>query len=333
METTTSISSTTETSNTLCLIGAVFCVMIGVATILVYLWIVVCITVTERLHTTSNYFLASLCVSQICIGMCYLWLGHLSRGFFQQHSVLYYASLMFCCLSSLSSFLLNSVLIAADRYFKIARPLQYLSLMSNRRCVQLIVAVWIIWQIPGLSMFAFFLTCFEEDELFIKELISNNRFNIFLSVVTDITLLPLIVCIAWFIVGLARIARSQKRRIQAEVQVLGHIRRSDAQQEDGVDCRVAEPAQQQDKGSNKTTVYIIVHFTAYVTSFVPAVTSLNIVLLISFPLENKFIAFYVGFSVTLVEMLVGTLFMVYVQIEHRQSSRTTWQKILKFFQK
>ncbi len=58
METTTSISSTTENSNTLCLIGAVFCVMIGVATILVYLWIVVCITVTERLHTTSNYFLA-----------------------------------------------------------------------------------------------------------------------------------------------------------------------------------------------------------------------------------------------------------------------------------
>ena len=330
---TASLSSTTEMSCTLCWIGAVLCIMSGVATILIYFWIVVCIAVTERLHTASNYFLASLCVCEICIGICFIWIGDVFQVFFQKHSVLNLASILSCCLSLLSSYLMNAALIAADRYLKIARPLQYLSLMSNRRCVQLIVAVWIIWLIPGLSLFIFMLTCFEVDELYIEELISNNQFSIFISVVLDVTEFPLVICIACFIAGIVRIAKTQKRRIQTEVQMLGHIRRSDAQQEDGVDRQVSEPVQLQDKGSNKTTVYIVVHFVAYVTAWIPVVLTVNIGVFSSSPLEHIFVALFASLSLGLVELTFGTLFVVYVQIEHRQSSRTTWQKVLAFFRK
>ena len=109
--------------------------------------LVVCLIMTRnRLHNATNWIVLSLAVADFFLGAGYLPAAILLSNdwFLVKHSVLSF-------LSAVSA--LNLSLLTVDRYVFITRPLRYSTLVTTKRAVLLIVAVWLASFVPHLLLY------------------------------------------------------------------------------------------------------------------------------------------------------------------------------------
>lgn len=119
--------------------------LIDVLVIFGNLLVMVAVLCSTKLRTVTNYFVVSLAVADLSVGIIVLpysivlevlevWIfGH-------TWCQIWLAVDVWLCTSSI----LNLCAISVDRYLAITRPVRYRSLMSSRRAKLLIVAVWVI---------------------------------------------------------------------------------------------------------------------------------------------------------------------------------------------
>ncbi|KAM7282845.1 putative G-protein coupled receptor No9 [Ixodes scapularis] len=119
--------------------------LINVLVIFGNLLVMVAVLCSTKLRTVTNYFVVSLAVADLSVGIIVLpysivlevlevWIfGH-------TWCQIWLAVDVWLCTSSI----LNLCAISVDRYLAITRPVRYRSLMSSKRAKLLIVAVWVI---------------------------------------------------------------------------------------------------------------------------------------------------------------------------------------------
>ena len=108
--------------------------------------VVYLIMTRNRLHNATNWIVLSLAVADFFLGAGYLPAAILLSNdwFLVKHSVLSF-------LSAVSA--LNLSLLTVDRYVFITRPLRYSTLLTTKRAVLLIVAVWLASFVPHLLLY------------------------------------------------------------------------------------------------------------------------------------------------------------------------------------
>ncbi|XP_047491599.1 muscarinic acetylcholine receptor DM1-like isoform X2 [Penaeus chinensis] len=124
---------------------AVFAGFLSIATLLGNLMVMISFKIDKQLQTISNYFLFSLAVADITIGM-------VSMPLFTLYTLLGYWPLgpLICdtwlALDYLASnaSVLNLLIISFDRYFSVTRPLTYRAKRTTRRAAVMIGSAWII---------------------------------------------------------------------------------------------------------------------------------------------------------------------------------------------
>ena len=107
--------------------------------------VVYLIITRKRLHNATNWIVLSLAIADFFLGAGYLPARILLKGqWLVQHSVLSF-------LAAASA--LNLGLLTVDRYVFITRPLRYSTLLTTKRAVLLIVAVWLASFVPHLLLY------------------------------------------------------------------------------------------------------------------------------------------------------------------------------------
>ncbi|XP_038066621.1 D(1B) dopamine receptor-like [Patiria miniata] len=309
------------------LAGYIFVIFIAVATVLVYVWLIATIAMEHILHNVSNYFMASLCVSLIVMGILISWWAVILMSNLT-HSALKLAVLTSFTYFGLLGYFLNSVVIAADRYLKISRPLQYLRLATPRRCIVLIGASWCLSLALGLAVFLSALLNFDPNsqESF-ASFLQGEGFRIPMVVMSDLTIFPSMIALTFLIAALVRIARQQRRKIRDEMLMLKHLQdRAQRTEQEGNDENAPQP--RPNHSTNKTTVYFIVHFSAFVVAWLPNSVAINIAVFntdLTSAVLNPLMT--VGSIIAMFDTFCGTLFLAYAQPEHRQAARSNLKRM------
>ena len=106
--------------------------------------VVYLITTRNRLHNATNWIVLSLAIADFSLGAGDFPALLLSNNRFLAHSVGSF-------LAAASA--LNLSLLTVDRYVFITRPLRYSTLLTTKRAVLLIVAVWLASFVPHLLLY------------------------------------------------------------------------------------------------------------------------------------------------------------------------------------
>uniref|UniRef100_A0A158P9J1 G_PROTEIN_RECEP_F1_2 domain-containing protein n=1 Tax=Angiostrongylus cantonensis TaxID=6313 RepID=A0A158P9J1_ANGCA len=122
-------------------VGAVF----AIVTIVGNLMVMVSFKIDKQLQTISNYFLFSLAVADIAIGMISipLWTYYTAM---RSWGIGYTMCQFWLCVDYLMSnaSVLNLLLISFDRYFSVTRPLSYRPRRTTRKALVMIACTYII---------------------------------------------------------------------------------------------------------------------------------------------------------------------------------------------
>ncbi|XP_022097177.1 melanocortin receptor 5-like [Acanthaster planci] len=301
------------------LAGFIFVTLIGGVTSLIYLWLIATTAMESTLHSVSNYLMASLCVSEIVMGMMISWCSFILMISGTTHPVLDFAIPMCCTFLTLTSYFLNSIAVASDRYLKISRPLQYPRLATARCCVALIGAIWCASCLAGLTMY---LTAFSN--------FNYENYRAPLLVLSNLIVLPSMVVMACLIAALVRIARHQRRRIQDERMIFQHLQ--DHVQRTQQELHTESARQHHpNHSSDKTTTYFIVHFTTFVAAWLPASVSYDLTVFNDLNVPTQNVVLVATSMVAIVDTFGGTMFLAYVQPEHRQAASNNLKRMKQFF--
>ncbi|KAM4633228.1 adenosine A2c receptor [Polymixia lowei] len=104
----------------------------------------------RKLHTVTNYFLVSLAVADICVGVLAIPCAILTDVGMPHHN-LYLCLLMLSVLIMLTQTSIFSLLaVAVERYVAIFLPLRYQTLMTPRNAVLVILVTWLLAFLIGL---------------------------------------------------------------------------------------------------------------------------------------------------------------------------------------
>ena len=120
--------------------------------------LVMCLVITRpRLHVTANWFVLSLALADLCVGVSYfpllfvssffpeLTIDHTGLWFKISHTFLYSSSTNLCALT-------------ADRFLAITMPLKYTSFMTRKRLILFLASAWItpiiFFTIPSLFTYS-----------------------------------------------------------------------------------------------------------------------------------------------------------------------------------
>ena len=115
--------------------------------------IVIYLIVTRhRLHTTANWFILSLAIADLILGLSYLLTGSLSNvlSYPTSNYNIWYAINSFLAAASATT---NLCLMTLDRYIAIVKPLKYVTFMTTRRVVLLISTAWLASFLPHFVLF------------------------------------------------------------------------------------------------------------------------------------------------------------------------------------
>ena len=113
--------------------------------------VVYLIITRKRLHNATNWIVLSLAIADFSVGA-----GFLPVWMLLNHELVIHSVMSF--LTAASG--LNLSLLTVDRYVFITRPLRYSTLLTTKRAVLLIVAVWLASFVPHLLLY---LTSEEND--------------------------------------------------------------------------------------------------------------------------------------------------------------------------
>lgn len=98
------------------------------------------ITFRQRLHSKANWFVLSLAVADLFVGVTFLpYYRACKEEFCNQRHIHWLCVDVFLCTS-----VTNLCLLTVDRYIAIVKPLKYLTIMTQRRVVFGILAAWCI---------------------------------------------------------------------------------------------------------------------------------------------------------------------------------------------
>ena len=161
--------------------------------------VVYLIITRERLHNATNWIVLSLAIADLGFGMDYLPGDILLMGkWLVRHCVMSFM---------LAASALNLGLLTVDRYVFITRPLRYSTLLTTKRAILLIVAVWLASFVPHLLLY---LTSAKNDPAG-----SLEAFESFDIVVFEISPMLVLPCLAGRIFV---IVRRQERRVEIEMR-------------------------------------------------------------------------------------------------------------------
>ncbi|CAL4080326.1 unnamed protein product, partial [Meganyctiphanes norvegica] len=124
---------------------AVFATCLAIATLMGNLMVMISFKIDKQLQTISNYFLFSLAIADITIGVISMPLFTLYTlmGYWPLGAIMCDTWLALDYLASNAS-VLNLLIISFDRYFSVTRPLTYRAKRTTKRAAVMISSAWII---------------------------------------------------------------------------------------------------------------------------------------------------------------------------------------------
>ena len=117
-----------------------FPIVIAVLIIAVNSWVIILVSLKRNLRTVPNYILTSLAVSDLCTGLFSIPL-FLSCNMVQERGICVAAMVVMRFISV--STVLHIVVMTADRYICIVHALRYVSLVTKRRALRVVAAIWL----------------------------------------------------------------------------------------------------------------------------------------------------------------------------------------------
>ena len=317
---------------------------------LAYIFMLVLIVKNRSLHDSSNFFLANLYISDFLLSAAILVMSMLSC-LATENRALTITALTMILEVTIGGYCFSSVIIAADRYYKITKPMRYMQRITNRLSVYIITMSWslliifvIIWQVVTFAVAGF--PDNSKDEV-VNDLIRLN-YMLFMIYV-DILTIPCFVIMTYLCIGLVRIARAHKRRIDDEMRALANVRHyvrddhalphnyarssndSHGHQQDTAGPPI--PRAFQKRKTDKNAVYFRIYFTSFIMCWLPFIIVNNIYACLRIPEPGvKFFDLIIPLSYSpLIHVLFGTLFLTYTQSEHRQVLCGVWRSFLAKF--
>lgn len=177
-------------------------VLIAIATIVGNGFVIYLIVTRRKLHTTDNWFILSLSLSDLFVGL-YITPSELFCHFIGaciKNSFVRLAFPNFVIIASI----FNLCVLTCDRYIAILYPLHYVTVMTSSRVKQLIFVAWFI---PAL------ITIVSLLPLVIKELLSVNHYLTILWIIL-ITVIPSVALVLMYLRIYIVVKRQQKRDIR-----------------------------------------------------------------------------------------------------------------------
>ena len=200
--------------------------------------------------------------------------------------------------------------------------MQYLRLMSNKLCACIILAVWTVLIISSTGLFIFLFNKFNETHSFsMVDIVTDQVFLTTTAVLANVFFVPCFVLIAAFAIALVCIARNQARKIKAETINLGKI----ATKEDTSKNQQAE--RPKNLRSRKPVWSLFLYITTVILTWVPSLIVGNLVLFQILKLEQIWVPLLVVSGFSLLQMVLGALYLTYAQKEHRLVLRNTCRVI------
>ncbi|XP_022086615.1 olfactory receptor 24-like [Acanthaster planci] len=291
----------------------------AVISLVIHLYIIFSVVFNSALHSASNYFLANLCASiamssALSAVLIIPQLLPTVRAYddsvttpSQTTSLVYVA-----VISVTVSFVCSCAIVAGDRYVKVAYPLRYLDLMTNKACGLLIGSCWV----SSLVVSAGFGVSFGSKLQFtntadFESLRQTPPYRIFTLFFTVIVCLGVLV-ITGFVVSLLRIARQQQRKIQHERNMLPNAGKN------GV--------RQLRRGFSTTKGYIF-YLGSFNLVWIPYAIGFNLLYCLQVELSLALNFVVVTMLLAYLQLMYGTLFLTFMQAEHRKVLRSTWTAV------
>lgn len=109
------------------------------------LLVLIAIFQTQSLHTTSNYFIASLAVADLSVGLIIspLWVTKSVLNIWENNHFLTVFT-EFMSMQTLFTTTYSLAFVSYDRYLAVTSVFRYLNLMTTKRCVISITLVWVV---------------------------------------------------------------------------------------------------------------------------------------------------------------------------------------------
>ncbi|XP_033642480.1 cannabinoid receptor 1-like [Asterias rubens] len=281
------------------------------------------------LHDASNFFLANLQVAGLLFNIAVLIFCLFSRSSSEDIAPLTITGLTGVFQLTIGGFCFSSVVVGADRFYKISRPMRYMQFVTNKLSVYIIIGLWsvliillLVWQVGAFATVGF---QFPSDDELKTEVALNYRS---LMIFIDVVAIPCLVIKTCLCVGLVRIARAHKRRIRDEqlalAVVCSRIRECEpstsnsspkTQQKD-----TAGPKLKPCQNANKETNYFVTYVTLFVLCWFSFIALNNIGAFgrTDVSVETFFTQISGQSLAPLTQVFFGTMFLTYSQSEHRK---------------
>ena len=268
MENFTNLSSTPETispsqSEALTITLCIITILVIIITCVSYLIVIILIITDESLHTISDYFLASISVSQLAFGLAvlpnFISLFILLKSF--SYTIMTFIVSLFIFVTS--SLFMNLIAVAADIYFKIAKPLKYLSMVDTRTCLVIITTIWMLSFVGGMMVFLILTLQNQTSEVLnfadFMEKHENTMYVFF-----DACIAPSIFIATCFVIGLIRLSILQHYKIKDE-------------------CR---PDQLRDQRRERKILGSILFLSSFLICWIPIICACNVIVALKWHIRS-----------------------------------------------
>ncbi|XP_038071907.1 beta-1 adrenergic receptor-like [Patiria miniata] len=287
----------------------------GLLMLLGYLWVIVTVARTRRLHTASDSYLASLAVAEIVLAVCGLPAIFILSG----SSGFSFASVLFLSwgiLFSVLGYFLNAVLIATDKWLRISRPFVYVREMTRAKCAVCLSVVWGLSAAGSLAGAVTHASCLMGD--FSKDRVFSS-FSLLAIIFSYAIILPCVTTITVFNILIVRIARHQARAIAADLPAAP---RQIMEGPPG-EHRMQPPGNQPHPPGavhRKSTRQFSIFFLSFVLAWTPVVVTLPIVHYTEATDDNMpvVVVLLIASMFVLCQAAFGTLILTVLQREYRE---------------
>ena len=305
----------------------VFGTLFLLVTSVTYAGSVMLIAGNRSLRNSSNFFLINLYVSDFLLSLA-IFVHCVFAANFGSDGIVTVRIVTVTAGVAIGSYCLSSVVVAADRYFRVAKPMRYIIFSTNRRCACIIAGSWLfltfavlIWQLAT-SLKSTAPDPFIEN----RNLTQNSTIMYFRSYATFtiVFTVPCLLLAACFCVGLVRIARKQAHQIQNEARALGNIRGgspndNQAGPASAVGQCAPQPPPVRVPNLKKANAYLRIYLSSFVICWMPyTIVISSFIFGRNANIANIFFQMFSWSIGPIVQVYLGTLCLTFCQVEHRR---------------